>query len=90
MQIHTSPILGQIANKQYGIFIQSINKAVNPKNNYAIYSEAGQVRFGDLAGTGDRVVVADQDGVLKTSQFVMKATDTTDGCSASNGRSYSL
>ncbi|EKB59715.1 hypothetical protein [Bergeyella zoohelcum] len=44
----------------------------------------GNAKIQSLSGTGDRVVVADQDGVLKTSQFVMKATDTTDGCSASN------
>lgn len=71
-----------IIKKMYGLRIDNVNKGT--QINRAIHTEAGEIRFGDLKGTGDRIVVADQDGVLKTSQFVMKATDTTDGCSASN------
>ena len=66
----------------YGLRIDDVNRGTGI--NRAIHTEAGEIRFGDLKGTGDRMVVADSNGVLKTSQFVMKATDTTDGCSASN------
>ncbi|EKB57849.1 hypothetical protein [Bergeyella zoohelcum] len=66
----------------YGLKIDNVNKGT--QINRAIHTEEGQIRFGDLKGTGDRVVVADQNGVLKTSQFVMKATDTTSDCTASN------
>ncbi|EKB58890.1 hypothetical protein [Bergeyella zoohelcum] len=45
---------------------------------------AGKIKSSALSGTGDRVVVADQNGVLKTSQFVMKATDTSSSCSQEN------
>ncbi|VDH02673.1 hypothetical protein [Bergeyella zoohelcum] len=44
----------------------------------------GKIKASSLSGTGDRIVVADQDGVLKTSQFIMKATDTSSSCNQDN------
>ncbi|MBV7441193.1 hypothetical protein KRX57_07150 [Weeksellaceae bacterium TAE3-ERU29] len=50
----------------YGIYLDDIDKATN---NYAIYANAGKVRFGDLANasaTANRVVTVNNDGVLST------------------------
>ena len=47
----------------YAVYASAADAAVN---NYALYTERGDVRLGDLAGTGDRMVVADADGVLAT------------------------
>ncbi|MFB9120350.1 hypothetical protein ACFFUE_04000 [Bergeyella porcorum] len=47
----------------YGLYITDILNATD--KNYSIYTNAGQVRFGDLAGTGNREVYVDENGVLK-------------------------
>lgn len=55
----------------YGLYIENISGAT--ELNRAIHTEAGQIRFGDLAGTtatstnaADKIVVVDNTGVLKT------------------------
>ncbi|MBV7440890.1 hypothetical protein KRX57_05610 [Weeksellaceae bacterium TAE3-ERU29] len=63
--------LDQIVNGQtgnYGLFIDNVGNN-NATNNYAIYTNDGKLRLGDLANssaTVDRVVTVDSDGVLKT------------------------
>ncbi|MFB9120064.1 hypothetical protein ACFFUE_02565 [Bergeyella porcorum] len=52
--------------KNYGLYIGNI--AGGTELNRAIHTEAGKIRFGDLAdasATADRVVTVDADGVLK-------------------------
>lgn len=44
----------------------------------------GNIRSTNLSGTGDRPVFADENGVLKTGSFAMKATSTTEACSETN------
>lgn len=48
--------------------------------------EEGKVKVNDLAGTGDRVVLADEKGVLKTGTFTTKGStpSATETCSATN------
>lgn len=48
--------------------------------------EEGKVKVIDLAGTGDRVVLADEKGVLKTGTFTTKGSTPadTETCSATN------
>ncbi|VDH03468.1 hypothetical protein [Bergeyella zoohelcum] len=63
---------GTINNTHYGLYIQNVNKA--PLRNFSIYTNAGQIRFGDLANTNtannnagatDKPVFVTADGVLK-------------------------
>lgn len=51
-----------------------------------IITEKGKVKIDDLVGTGDRVVFADENGVLKTGTFTTKASkpSDTETCSATN------
>ena len=48
-------------SNQYGLFIDDQN--LIPSNNYAIYTHAGDIRFGSLAGNGG-VVMVKEDGTL--------------------------
>lgn len=74
----------------YGIHLADVNKGTNA--NYAIYTNAGKVRVGDLAdatATGNRQVVVDADGVLKigaasATNTGVKATTTAETCSDTN------
>ena len=52
---------GTVASR-YGIYLENVSGAVT--DNYAIYTNAGSIKFGALAGTGSRAVVADANGVL--------------------------
>ncbi|WP_052911750.1 hypothetical protein [Riemerella anatipestifer] len=54
----------------YGLWLDNINNGTN--SNYAIYTNAGKVRFGDFqqSGAGDRIVVADDNGILKAGSSV--------------------
>ncbi len=58
--------------KNYGLYIGNI--AGGTELNRAIHTEAGQIRFGDLKGTGDRAVYVDADGVLKTGTPKVNST----------------
>lgn len=52
----------------YGLYIGDATGA--ELKNYSIYTNAGDIRFGDLAdssASGERLVIADNDGVLATS-----------------------
>lgn len=51
---------------QYGVYINDVDKG--SAKNYAIYTNKGNVRLGDLAGTGTRNVVVDENGILKTGE----------------------
>ncbi len=57
---------GSSVLNQYGMIIGDVLNGT--KKNYSIFAGKGKVRFGDLKGTGDRVVVADADGVLKVQE----------------------
>ncbi|MRM83173.1 hypothetical protein [Riemerella anatipestifer] len=54
--VATAPI------NNYGVFVENISGGSD--SNYSIYTQAGQIRLGDLKGTGTRPVYADADGVL--------------------------
>ena len=60
------------ATNAYGLRIGDVSGASN--TNYSIYTGIGDIRFGDLAGTGDRMVVANSNGVLET-QAIPTGTD---------------
>ena len=57
-----------LVDDKYGLYVQNITNGNN--SNYAIYTNNGDVRLGDLTNTEtlagtDNLVVADTDGVLK-------------------------
>ena len=67
--------IDDLATNAYGLYINNISGANggNPDNNYAIYTNGGAVRLGDLQddnSSTNKVVVADANGVLKTSDAV--------------------
>lgn len=49
-----------------GIYINPTLTSVTGATFYAIEAESGKMKFGDLSGTGSRMVVADASGVLST------------------------
>ena len=56
-------------NNAYGLRVRNVTQGTN--NNYAIYTDQGAVRLGELSSAGalagtDNIVVADTNGVLKT------------------------
>ncbi len=57
-----------VVTNSYGIYLKKpvVIGSGTIVNNYAIYSEAGQVVLGDLSGSGTRMVVADDNGLLST------------------------
>lgn len=62
----------------YGLYLADVSKG--SALNYSIYTNAGQIRFGDLAdttATSDRVVTVDKDGVLKTERVVNNTVKLT-------------
>ncbi len=61
IRIDTPSAEGGGGTNQYGLFIDSQNLATH---SYAIYTNDGDVRFGSLAGTGNRTVMVNSDGVL--------------------------
>lgn len=74
----------------YGLKITNVDQGI--KSNYSIYTEKGNIRFGDLADTSattDRVVTVDANGVLKVgttsaTNSGVKATTTAETCSDTN------
>lgn len=72
----------------YGIYVGNIQGGKDI--NHAIHTETGKIRFGDLAqsGAGDRVVYADENGVLKTGGSIAAnngvQTQTTMECNEDN------
>lgn len=74
--------------EMYGIYLDDIKNGQDTKN-YALYTNAGKIRVGDLAdasATADRVVTVDADGVLKvgtstTAPTVFKWVEDTSNSS---------
>ncbi|WP_161531137.1 hypothetical protein [Riemerella anatipestifer] len=58
-----TPTIATKVTNNYGLFIGDVTAGTRP---YSIYTGAGAVRFGDLKGTGNRVVLADAEGKLTT------------------------
>ncbi|MHA3044746.1 hypothetical protein JSO61_005335 [Riemerella anatipestifer] len=58
-----TPTIATKVTNNYGLFIGDVIAGTRP---YSIYTGAGAVRFGDLKGTGNRVVLADAEGKLTT------------------------
>ncbi|MFB9121048.1 hypothetical protein ACFFUE_07590 [Bergeyella porcorum] len=85
-----SAVITETATKptnNYGLYIADVTGGETL--NRAIHTEAGKIRFGDLANTSataDRVVTVDRDGVLKTGETVTNtvklATTTSVTCDA--------
>ncbi|MDY3316313.1 hypothetical protein PG630_03180 [Riemerella anatipestifer] len=68
----------------YGLYLGNIKGGTTL--NRAIHTEAGQIRFGDLKGTGTRPVYADADGVLKVGAVGATQLEGTAGieCNEAN------
>ncbi|MDY3363349.1 hypothetical protein PG623_04960 [Riemerella anatipestifer] len=58
-----TPTIATKVTNNYGLFIGDVTAGTRP---YSIYTGVGAVRFGDLKGTGNRVVLADAEGRLTT------------------------
>ncbi|MDY3316975.1 hypothetical protein PG630_06615 [Riemerella anatipestifer] len=58
-----TPTIATKVTNNYGLFIGDVTAGTRP---YSIYTGVGAVRFGDLKGTGNRVVLADAEGKLTT------------------------
>lgn len=77
-----------LATNAYGLHIDDVN--FGSGDNYAIYTKAGQIRFGGLAdtsATGDRVVAVDKNGVLKVGSATANngiQNESTIKCDATN------
>jgi len=84
-----SLIAGALADNAYGLYLDDVSGA--SINNYSIYAGLGTVRLGELSGTGNRMVVADADGVLSTQTIPGTGTGGTDNQDLSlNGTILSL
>ena len=59
--LNTTLAGGAVATLNHGIYVDAITGG---GTNYAIYTNAGSVRLGALAGSGTRTVVVDANGVL--------------------------
>lgn len=59
-------------------------RGTNNRKERMRITNAGYVQIHNLAGTGDRAVFADENGVLKTGTMSIKTSTTDATCSATN------
>jgi hypothetical protein len=57
----TENVSGGTITRNYGLYIREQETGVS---NYSIYTEAGDIRFGELAGSGTRNVIVNSAGIL--------------------------
>jgi hypothetical protein len=78
-------VKGEALGAQYG-FSKATGgyfTASGADDNFAILTENGEIRFSDLAGTGNRMVIANSDGDLSTQSIPSSTTYTLPTASAS-------